>query len=186
MPNLIVDAANFVTWLFSLTCVVFIYLLYRLTRVNAFFLLMAAYGWTVMIRTGISFHLPFVSEYSAPLTLGTLAFHAGGLLALLLALRKVYAGGPSAVENVVQTAASLARAAAVAQVAREHAMAAADAAEKARLYAKEAAVLADEATLVSRHATRAAGVASQVSKDADARVSCIDVPGYAGPERRRT
>lgn len=171
MSDLAVDLLNMGTLMFAFVSLVFIVLLYRLTRVQAFLVLLGAYAWTAFIRAGISFSLPFVSTYSAPLTIVTLGLHAFALVILYRALKKPYTGnGNQTVRSAISVAAELAKAAALAQVAREHAMQAADAAEAARLFAKHAAQVADEATAASRKATKASGVASEVSREADAKV----------------
>ena len=168
MSDFTVDLLNVGTLMFAVVALVFIVLLWRLTRVGAFLVMAGAWIWTAFIRTGISFSLPFVAVYSAPLTIITLGLHSLALIMLYRALRKPYSGnGHQSVKMAVEVAAELAKTAALSQVAREHAMQAADSAETARLYAKHAAQVADEATAVSRRASKASEVASEASREAD-------------------
>jgi hypothetical protein len=166
----VVAAVNYVTLAFALVSSVFIVLLYRLTRVKAFFILWGAWGWTLLVRTGISWDLPFLHKYATPLTVITMTFHMVGLIMLFLALRKFYGINGRHTENELEAASTLAKAATAAQIAREHAVDAADAAEAARLYAKQAMLLADEATLNSRRAVKASGIAAEASRAADSKV----------------
>jgi hypothetical protein len=143
--------------------------MYILTRVKWVFVLMLAFASLAVVRIGVALNQEFLSDHSRHLTSLTILLFAIGVPMLVIVMRRAYnTNGRS--KNTIDSAATLAKAAAAAQVAREHAIEAADAAEAARLYAKQAQQQADEATIVSRMATKMAGATAQASKEADAKV----------------
>jgi hypothetical protein len=85
-----VETLNWVVLALSLICCVIAWEIYQITRAVGVLILMFAFIWSSVVRAGISFQVPFLDDYSRPLTAITFVFHTAGMLALLIALRSYY------------------------------------------------------------------------------------------------
>jgi predicted cation transporter len=159
-------------WFVVVACFWILYWKYQmwlLTRAYGVFVIMLGFVSLTIIRVGVAVGVPIIAEHSRSISALTVLMFSIGIPWLVLVMRRAYDTNGHT-QDIIDSAAVLAKAAAAAQVAREHAIEAADAAEAARLYAKQAQKNADEATATSRMATKRAGATQQASRDADAQV----------------